>query len=524
MQTISSKNTQFYPSIIQDYLEGKLHSIANIAHGLNWAELQAKKEIKKASYKYRTILVEVLLKQYQDFPLVEEVKNNIDLLLNEEVFTITTGHQLSLFGGPMFFFTKILELVKYCEEAKNYNLQLVPVFWMATEDHDFEEIAKVNVFNQTIQWQQNLGGAVGRLSVESLQEIKNQLISVLGNQQQIIECIDKSFMPQYTLAKATKMLVHLLLGKYGVVVLDGDDAQLKSLFVPVATREILEDNLVKKQMEEQADFLQNYKLIVTPREVNLFYVREHFRERLIKNNDGSWQTVNADYKWNNSNELINELNQFPQCVSPNVTLRPVYQEIILPNLAYVGGAGEISYWLQLPKVFKVLNIPFPLPIVRSSFVILNAKAIAKVQHFNLSLEDLFLSQDLLFNLFIAKNASGEINLEHEYNEINTLFKSLLDKGKKIHNDLDKVVLGEEKRVLAVIENIEKRFRNAEKRNQEDNLKQLANIQEKVFPNGSFQERYYSAFNFTNSISWNDFTELLLQNMQCFNNDIKLIQL
>ena len=196
---------------------------------------------------------------------------------------------------------------------------------------------------------------------------------------------------------------------------------------------------------------------------------------MIKNNDGSWQTVNADYKWNNSNELINELNQFPQCVSPNVTLRPVYQEIILPNLAYVGGAGEISYWLQLPKVFKALNILFPLPIVRSSFVILNAKAIAKLQHFNLSLEDLFLSQDLLFNLFIAKNASGEINLEHEYNEINTLFKILLDKGKKIHNDLDKVVLGEEKRVLAVIENIEKRFRNAEKRNQEDNLKQLANI-------------------------------------------------
>ena len=524
MQTISSKNTQFYPTIIQDYLEGKLNAIADIKHGLNWAELQTKKEIKKTSYTHRSILVEVLQKQYQDFPLVEEVNQNIQLLLNEEVFTITTGHQLSLFGGPMFFFTKILELVKYCTEAKNNDLQLVPVFWMATEDHDFEEIASVNVFNQTIQWQQNLGGAVGRLSVESLQEIKNQIISVLGNQQQIIECIDKSFMPQYTLAKATKMLVHLLLGKYGVVVLDGDDAQLKSLFIPVATREILEDNLVKKQMEEQAVFLQNYKLIVSPREVNLFYLRTNFRERLIKNNDGSWQTVNADYKWNNTNELIDEINQFPEHISPNVTLRPVYQEIILPNLAYVGGAGEISYWLQLPKVFKALQIPFPLPIVRSSLVVLNSKNINKLSSFNLKLEDLFLSKDLLFNLFISKNASEEINLDHEYKEFKSLFINILDKGKKIHTDLDKVVLGEEKRVLAVLENIEKRFRNAEKRNQEDNLKQIANIQEKVFPNGSFQERYYSAFNFTNSVTWNDFTELLLQNMQCFNNDIKLLQL
>ena len=490
MQTISSKNTQFYPSIIQDYLEGKLHSIANIAHGLNWAELQAKKEIKKASYTHRTILVEVLQKQYQDFPLVEEVKNNIDLLLNEEVFTITTGHQLSLFGGPMFFFTKILELVKYCAEAKNHNLQLVPVFWMATEDHDFEEINHTYVGGKKISWKLNAAGATGRLNTKTILAALNEYKGVLGlseNAEKLSDMVSKAYADGKNLASATRYLANELFSEYGLVIIDADDQKLKSSFANIIEQDIIQQNSFKN-IEESSKKLAEIDIHaqVNPREINFFYLTDDLRERIVFEEE-KYQVLNTEISFSEA-ELKQEIKTHPERFSPNVVMRPLYQEVILPNLAYIGGGGELAYWLQLKSNFDFYQVDFPLLVLRNSAMLADEKSVVKLQKLNLAFADAFQDKEVLKKEYVEEHSSNTLDLKKEWEALQAIFEDLKIRAAKIDPTLKPSTEAVEVRLKKAIGSLEKKLMRAEKRNFSEAMDDIEKIKSQLFPNGGLQER------------------------------------
>lgn len=523
---ISSNEAGFYPSIIEDYLNGKLKNEGIVDWDYNMDTLKQNVLNRSFDDNIRKDLVDVLTQQYKSINNKSEVLKNIELLSKPNTYTITTGHQLSLFGGPMFFITKILEVIVLVDKMKDFDPDnnFVPVFWMASEDHDFEEISSINLFNQKLTWENKSKGSVGRFDLLGIDLLIEEIKSILGDGEhslKIIEVLNNSYLRSSNLAEATMLFAHEIFGSRGLLVLNPDNFILKKHFVDVAKKE-LEDKVVSSCLANRENELSNYKLIVSPREINLFYILDNYRERIVELNN-QFETADGKYKWTKE-KLFLEIDNYPEKISPNVTLRPVFQELILPNICYVGGAGEISYWLQLTSLFKALKVSYPLPLVRKSFLFLRTKQLDKIEEWKLSLSDFFMRKDLLENKFIELNFKGEIDISSEKKEFEKVFNNLMIKGKSIDIDLEKVVLGEQKRALSVLDNLEKRFRAAEKRQHNGVLSQLETIYSKIFPNGSFQERNDSAFQYLTNTSLNQFLTVLEEKFEFFKNEIQVVKI
>lgn len=489
MKSINSKDVQFYSPLINDYINGELKKKNIISWEYSEEQLINNTKNRRFSKEDRSVLVSAIQSQYQDLDLTESELNSIDLLGKNTTFTITTGHQLSLIGGPQFFYTKILDVINLAKKLSiKHEVNFVPVFWMATEDHDYEEISSVNLFGKKINCPGENKGPVGRISSSYFNDFLKEVNSVLGDGEiyaQIKSLINSSFNTSKTLAQATRIFVRGLFADKGLVIVDGDDTQLKN-----RARNIFESELCNKvafhSVSAQIEKLQGYKIQVNPREINLFYMEDSIRQRILKNDFG-YSTVDNNYNWTNS-EMKELISASPDKISPNVLIRPLYQEVVLPNVAYMGGAGEIAYWLELEGMFKAFNVDFPIPIVRTSYFSASNKSICWLKELGVEFSDLFGNNDLLRNNVALKISDVEINFQEEENGLNELYAKLLEKALKIDSNLEKVILGEKKRAISALNNVEKRFVNAEKKKHEQTLNKLDNSIQKLFPNGSPMER------------------------------------
>lgn len=489
MKSINSQDVSFYTPLINDYLKGELKN-KNIV-SWDYSESQIFENVKKRSFSpdQRDKLVSTLKQQYGSVELTTEEKTSLQLLEAENTFTITTGHQLSLIGGPQFFYTKILDVINLCKHLSGHEeYNFVPVFWMATEDHDYEEISSVNLFGKKISCPGENKGPVGRIDSAYFNSFLEEINSVLGDGEafrKVKSMINEAFKNGTTLAEITRIFVRGLFADQGLLIIDGDDVLLKQQMKSIFLKELMEKSTFEK-VGQQVDHLNGYKIQVSPREINLFYIEKDLRERIVENESG-FQTVDGSYKWTNT-ELEELVENSPEKISPNVLLRPLYQEVVLPNVAYMGGAGEISYWLELESMFKEFEIDFPLPIVRTSYFIAPKKTMDWLDSIDVKFKDLFGNTDQLQNEVAKRISTVEINFSSEINQLKLMYEGLLSKAKSIDSNLNKVVLGEEKRALGALQNVEKRFVNAEKKKHEQTLNKLKSSINKLFPNGSPMER------------------------------------
>ena len=491
MKWIDFDKVDFYPRLIKDYLSGDLKSKGII----DWEYSKSQLELNKSraySSETRKAVAQVLSKQYANFELTAKEQENLKLFGEEKTFTITTGHQLVLLGGPLFFYTKIFDVIQLARDLSTPSNPVLPMFWMASEDHDYEEIAKVNLFGKVITCPGENKGPVGRISKEHFKEFLSEVNQVLGEGEQfqnIKSIINNAFETGANLAEITRIFVRALFKDECLLIIDGDDKDLKSLFAKVMSEEMNSELAFNASKDHIENLSKDYKIQVNPREINLFYIEDEVRLRIVKTSTG-YSTPNAEYSWSSS-QMEELLQNSPEKISPNVILRPVYQEILLPNLAYVGGAGEIAYWLELKPVFEAFKIPFPTPLVRKANFILPKKLMVWLADNHIDLLDVFGDLDLLLNSFSKAISGNAIDFAEEEKQIKALYQSILVKGKAINPQLEKVVLGEEKRALGALKNVEKRFLNADKQNYEQQLNKLKNIHGKFFPNGVAMERVNS---------------------------------
>ncbi len=437
----------------------------------------------------RGTLVKVLNQQYSDLVLSGKLIKNITALNNENCFTVTTGHQLNIFTGPLFFIYKIVSTIKACEILKSHypDFQFVPVYWMASEDHDFEEINHFNLFGETYRWECQEKGAVGHFNLDGLANIADKI-------RDCPEFFEDAYRNCSTLADATRMIVNHLFGDYGLVILDPDHKELKRSFSSVIKDELIQKPIVEKVTETSEKLSEyGYKTLVTPRKINLFYLQNGLRERIVEN-DGIWQVLNSDIKFDEK-ELLEELENHPERFSPNVITRTLYQEIILPNLAYIGGPGEISYWMQFKSSFDHYNIPFPILIPRNNALVINKGLVKKVEKLGLNTAELFLDSDELKAAFIARNTEVALDLNKEQDQVKQVFEKIVDKIKNIDGSLTGYLKAEENKVLKSLLQIEKRLKKAEEQNQKISVNQLLGLKEKLFPDGNLQERHSNFLNF-----------------------------
>lgn len=456
------------------------------------AQLELKKDF---SFENRQILSSVLQEQYSGVADASLVLNQIEKLKDANCFTVTTGHQLNLFGGPIFFIYKILHTINLSEilNKKFPDKHFVPVYWMASEDHDFAEINHFHLFGKQLSWEKEQGGAVGDYLLEDWSPLQESVHQFFQNYP---DAAIHNIIDQYkgkNLSEATLHFVNQLFKEYGLVIVNAADNRLKQLMIPTFTKEL------EEQFAEKAVLLQNEKLEklgfkaqVHVRPVNLFYLAKNSRERIVPvDNHFEIKGLGAF----TSSELLTLLRENPENFSPNVVLRPIYQETILPNLAYIGGGGEIAYWLQFKGVFDALDLPFPLLQIRNSLQLFDGGAKKRAEKLGFSPFDFFKGSEALKKDYLDKNLSNPLDFTQMEAEAEALKKTVealileADTNLKSFAEAEKTKLGNQ------LENIKQKLQKIEKNRFDQALKQIEDLHEKLFPGKALQERHDNFLNF-----------------------------
>lgn len=444
-------------------------------------------------YKHRELVHKALSEQMSRLNLSEKQIQNLEKFKLSNTVTVTTGHQLNLLTGPLYFFYKILQVIRCCEEMniKHPEFNYIPVFWMATEDHDFAEINHFYHKNQTVHWEKEASGAVGRLNLDGINEVfnvfSNQLPNI-SNAHSLKELIQNSYLNSKTLSEATQKLVQSLFNEFGLMMIDGDDKELKKLMIPSFQDELINNTAFKKVSESNQILIENnYSIQVNPREINLFYLGNgNIRERIVFENE-HFYVLDSEFKFT-QDEIISELNSNPQKFSPNALLRPFYQETVLPNIAYIGGSGEIAYWLQLKSYFDVQNVLFPLLIVRNSVLILNQKQQSKLERLDLDYQDLFSPLFELVSGNVMQHTDTKIDFAYYKSQIQHIFNELSEKSAQTDITFANMVNAQRVKQLKGMTKMEQRLVKAEKKKNSERVERIENIYSELFPKGNLQER------------------------------------
>lgn len=494
---ISYQKSGYFSPLMNDYLDQKpnLSSLYHRFPTLENFEEQILEKLNNFDDSSRAILVSVLQKQYQNIDTSILTKQNIDALAKNNTYTITTGHQLNLFTGPLYFLHKIISTINLTKDLKTKypDYHFVPIYWMATEDHDFEEINYFNFKGKKFRWNKESKGPVGRLSTDGLVdffEIYSAELGLSANANVLRRLFEDSYLKHDNLADSTRHLANTLFGEHGLVILDADTADLKKSFIPFVKEELLHQTS-NKEVLKTIEKLKNYSVQVNPREINLFYLEDNLRERILLNfdNDG-----NKKYKINNTkiefseNEILSLLDSHPEKFSPNVILRPLYQEVILPNLCYIGGSGEIAYWLELKSYFDHVKITFPILLLRNSALLVTEKQIKKATKLDLSWSDLFSKQSNLITTKTKQLSEFTIDFTHLKEQLKKQFEVLYEVGNQTDDSFFGALKAQERKQTKGLEKLEKRLLKAQKIKLSSVLERITDIQNELFPNQSLQER------------------------------------
>jgi len=489
---ISYQNSGYFTPLMNDYLDQKenLQSLYNRFPTLENFKEQILEKQDNFSIENRKVLVSALREQYKNVTISDLTNQNISALKEQNTFTITTGHQLNLFTGPLYFLYKIISAINLSKELKTkypaYNF--VPVYWMATEDHDFDEINYFNFNGKKFRWNKESAGPVGRLSTEGLAEVLEVFSLELGqgnNAETIKKLFQDAYLDHDNLTDATRFLANSLFGEYGLVILDADNKDLKKLFAPFVKGELLHQ-ISSKKVLESTEKLKEYSIQVNPREINLFYIEDDLRERIIFQNE-TYYVNNTDIKFSEK-QILSELENHPERFSPNVIMRPLYQEIILPNLCYIGGGGELAYWLELKSYFNTVDIVFPILLLRNSVLLVTEKQARKADKLNLTWKDLFMKQADLTNEKIKNFSEFAIDFSEQKAFLRQQFENLHSIASKTDPSFSGAVKAQETKQIRGLENLEKRLLKAEKRKHSEELERITDLQNELFPIKSLQER------------------------------------
>lgn len=438
----------------------------------------------------RVLLVEVLKKQYQDIQTNYKVLDQIELLLNQNTFTVSTAHQPSLFTGPLYFIYKIISTINLAESLKSFypSYNFVPMFISGAEDHDFDEINHFHLFGKKITWESSQGGSVGLMKNTGLNEVIDQLGDLIQNDE-IIGLLNEFYPETGIYGKSALRLVDFLFSKYGLVVLDMNKKELKNSFKSYFEKEVFErpsEKLVKETQDELAELGFSPQAFVRP--INLFYLQEGSRNRIERNIEGFFEILNTDIKFSEE-EMRNEIQNYPEKFSPNVVLRPIYQEFILPNLAYVGGGGEIAYWLERKTQFEYFNVNFPVLIRRNSALLIDEASNQRLEKLGYHAGDLFKDIEILTKEYLDRNSQISLDLKDEIEKVSHLFDSIARKAIHADKTLEKTVLAEKSKQIKSLEYLEEKIIKAEKQKHDIALQQIQKLKIKNFPENGLQERF-----------------------------------
>jgi bacillithiol synthase len=524
---IPYKKTNFFSKIVVDFLDNStnLHPFYNhqyVNNGLVNTIIE-----KQKNYNNRTKMVAYFKEIYSNKKPTTKQIENLRLLEKNNCFTITTAHQPNIFTGPLYFIFKIIHAIKLANDLSNChsNYNFVPVYFMGSEDADLDELGTIAIQQKKISWKTNQTGAVGRMLVDDnfltlITEIEQQIaVNEYGNE--LVSLFKHCYTKGETIANCTTTLVNTLFGKYGLLVFLPDSKNCKQLMVDVFEKELLEQFSIKNVVETNKDLSKHYKIQASGRDINLFYLINNNRERISFKND-RYEIENLNISFS-TNEIINELKSYSERFSPNVILRPILQEKILPNLFFIGGGGELAYWLQLKKVFAAANVTYPLLMLRNSFILTDNHLFTKINKAFDSIELLFENETNIANNYVKKNSNKIVTLTTQIDQLYTIYNDIKTIATTIDATLETHVLKLLHQAKEKLLALEKKMTKAEKKKFDTQLQQMFAIKKQLFPNNNLQERTEN-FSYLYSIYGRKIIDKIYNNSQSISSDFCIVNL
>lgn len=519
--------TNYFSGIALDYIDGNGKLRSFYKHSVNIEGIKQSLEARKQFPQERTVLVEELKKQYSGLELTGAVDDNIQLLLNESTFTVTTAHQPNIFTGPLYFIYKVLHTVKLAvylkQQLPEYNF--VPVYYMGSEDADLDELGTISIDGVSYKWDTKQTGAVGRMKVDTaflqlITQMHGQL-GVLPYGDELIDLFTKIYTKGKTIQQSTLEIVNHLFGNYGIVVLIPDNANLKRLFHDVIEKELTQQFSYQAVSKTIASIEKHYKVQAGGRALNLFYLKDDKRERIEREGDVyKVEVLGLNFTFE---EILAELRNNPERFSPNVILRGAFQETILPNIAFIGGGGELAYWLELKAVFDAANIPYPVLLMRNSFLVVEDKWIKKTQELGLSVSDLFQPVFEIMRLIVEARSSNQFALNGELKKVEELYEQIGKLANAVDKTLNNHVEALKTKAITRLRELEKKMLRAEKRKFEAEQRHLEKIRATLFPNNSLQERVENLSLFYSKYG-KDFVNTLLSHSLALEQEFAILEL
>ncbi len=489
----SFRETGLFADLILDYLEG--HPVLEgLHHGVPTLErVRSAIERRKDFSIDRELLVATLTKQYADVHSGPRTTDQIESLRQTATFTITTAHQCNLFLGPTYTILKALHAIKLADELNKAipEHHFVPVFYLGSEDADLSELNHTYVQGTRWTWDTNQQGAVGRMKVdESLMQLIDGIDRSLAHFPHGAEWVDAlrdSYSVGRTMAACSFRLLHRLFASRGLLVLQPDVPSLKSVMRSLFWKELtVSDTHLSVSRTDQRLIDRGYTAQAHARPINLFYLTEDVRGRIERRGD-EWMVDQTSIRWTES-QIRAELDANPERFSPNVILRGMYQESILPNLIYVGGGGELAYWLQLKGAFDHHHIPYPLLQLRASVQWIDAKSQDRLMALRLTPQDLFLPVDRILDDKLDLAAKQRVELSSMLDELDQLYERIRQQAVSSDPTLDRHVQALHTRASRRIEELQTKMKRAERRKLSTQRTQIETLQRVLFPGGGLQER------------------------------------
>ena len=524
---ISYEATGSFSKIVLDYVKGDEQLRPFFANPVSPDGIKKTIEARKLFATNRTLLVDVLQKHYANTNPTAQQLQNIQLLAHSNCFTVTTAHQPNIFTGHLYFIYKILHAIKLCEKLKADMPEndFVPVYYMGSEDADLDELGHIYINGIKHEWKTNQTGAVGRMRVDKaliqmLDTVQGE-IAVHPFGKQIIDQMKTCYVEGTSIEQATFKLVNALFGDYGLIIVLPDDADYKRAFIPVVAKELKEQFSHSIVKETSIRFPKEYKVQAGGRELNMFYLKDDRRDRIEKSAD-HFKVMDTEISFTEP-EILQQLETNPERFSANVILRPVFQEMILPNIAFIGGGGEIAYWLELKNVFAAVQVPFPVLVLRNSFLLAEKKHIEKATVLGFSINDMFKPDFELINILVKRDSLVQLSLQKEKQTIKAFYAALKTTAGAVDITLQPHTEALEKLALRKIDALEKKMLRAEKKKFDAQQRQLLKLKAQLFPHESLQERIENMMPFY--AKWgNNFIKTVHENSLALEQEFVILEL
>jgi bacillithiol biosynthesis cysteine-adding enzyme BshC len=455
----------------------------------------------------RAKVCDALTRMNQSWGAGEPTLSNIELLRESDCIAVVSGQQAGLFTGPLYTIYKALSAVKLAGCLRQRNTKAVPVFWIAAEDHDFAEVAKAEFIGRDCQLKNvevstslhREGQPVGQVVLDgSIDTVVDQLFELLPNSEfadDMKALVKKAWQPGRGYVESFATMMTSLLGRYGLIFLNPLDAELKKLASPLYSEAARRAPEIAAAIEQRSSELEragfHAQVLATSNSFPLFLHDEAgARHAVTRVENGKYKTKDSDNEYT-SDELATMAQQTPERFSPNVTLRAVVQDYLLPTIAYCGGAAEIAYFAQTAEVYRVLDRPATPILPRSSLTMIERHTGRVLERYGLTLADFFEGPEPVMKRVVEEHlgadtaklfSKAEQNVNHELDrlrqELETIdptLASALDTGRK--------------KINYQLEGLRTRFVRAHMTRDEAAHRQLQRAFDQLYPNKDLQERH-----------------------------------